>query len=347
VATEIIEVFIGFFNATLWYNLLVMKEIVILPCDAGQKAEKFVRKYLGDAPLGFIFKAFRKKDIKANGHWIPKDYVLQAGDVVRLYVTDQQLEDFKHPRLAEKKPFPYGIAYEDDNVLIVDKPSGLLVYGDEKEKRNTLTQKVLDYLYFKDQFDPVNHAFVPSPAHRLDRNTSGLVIFAKTDAALKDLETLFKDREDISKKYLALVDGIVEQGGLIEKPLKKNSESGLVTVTPLSEGGKEAKTSYEPIKRFAHSTLIECVLYTGRTHQIRVHLASIGHPILGDGKYGNYLDNRKFRSLYGLDYQFLRAHEITFGKLSGVLSPLSGKTFVSALNTEEQAILDKLGKEDL
>jgi len=338
-------VLLAFFNAALWYNCSCMKEIVISSRDAGQKAEKFVRKYLAEAPLGFIYKAFRKKDIKANGHWIHKDYVVQEGDVIRLYVTDQQLEDFKHPRLAEKKPFPYGIAYEDENVLIVDKPSGLLVYGDEKEKRNTLTQKVLDYLYYKDEFDPVNHAFVPAPAHRLDRNTAGLVIFAKTDAALKDLEVLFKDREDISKKYLALVDGIVEKGGVIEKPLKKNSETGLVTVTPVSEGGKEAKTGYEPIETFKNCTLLECVLYTGRTHQIRVHLASIGHPIMGDGKYGNYLDNRKFRTLYGLDYQFLRAHELTFGNLTGVLAPLSGKKFVSEVNDEEKAILEKLRKE--
>ena len=107
-----------------------MKEILVPPSSEGQKIEKFVKKYLPEAPLGFIYKAFRKKDIKVNGHWVKKDYVLTKGEVVRIYVTDAQLEDFRKPRPVSPKPFPYPIAYEDESVLIVDKPKGLLVYGD-------------------------------------------------------------------------------------------------------------------------------------------------------------------------------------------------------------------------
>jgi 23S rRNA pseudouridine955/2504/2580 synthase len=198
-----------------------------------------VRRYLSEAPLGYIYKAFRKKDIKANGHWIHKDYILQEGDVVRIYVTDQQLADFAKPREATKAMLPYPIVYEDEAVLIVDKPSGLLVIGDEEEKRNTLARKVLDYLYFKGEFDPNNHAFVPSPAHRLDRNTAGLVVFGKTDAALKELEELFKDRTEIDKRYTALVAGVLKGKGEINAPLKKNPESGLVSVTPSKKAGKK------------------------------------------------------------------------------------------------------------
>ncbi len=319
-----------------------MKEITIDKLNSGQKAEKFVRRYLSFAPLGFIYKAFRKKDIKANGHWIHKDYVVQEGDVIRIYVTDKQLEDFAKPREATKAPLTYPIIYESANVLIVDKPSGLRVVGDETETRNTLVRKVLDYLYFKGEFDPNNHAFVPSPAHRLDRNTAGLVVFGKTDAALKDLTALFKDRTEITKKYTALVAGDLEGQGEINKPLKKNSDSGLVLVTSLEEGGKEALTKWKALTNFEDSTLVECELVTGRTHQIRVHFASIEHPIIGDGKYGNFATNRIFKNKYGFDHQFLHATSISFGKIEGTLSELAEKTFVSPLTEEEKALLDKL-----
>ena len=205
-------------NGNTWENCYGdgMIQITIDRLSDGQKAEKFVKKYLSDAPLGFIYKAFRKKDIKRNGHWIPKDAILHQGDELRIYVTDQQLADFKKPREAQKKPFPYQIVYEDSNVIIVNKPKGLLVYGDDKGVRATLGNAILDYLYFKGEYDPHNAAFTPSPAHRLDRNTSGLVVYGKTDAALKELTDLFKERTEIEKRYLALVVGKVEHGVGIE-----------------------------------------------------------------------------------------------------------------------------------
>jgi len=322
-----------------------MKEIIIDSKNSGQKAEKFVRRYLSEAPLGYIYKAFRKKDIKANGHWIHKDYILQEGDVVRIYVTDQQLADFAKPREATKADLPYPILYEDENVLLVDKPSGLLVIGDDEEKRNTLGRKVLDYLYFKGEFDPNNHAFVPSPAHRLDRNTAGIVVFGKTDAALKELEELFKDRSEIDKRYTALVSGVLKGKGEIDAPLKKNPESGLVSVTPIENGGKESLTRYTVQENFIDSTLVEAELVTGRTHQIRVHFQSIQHPIIGDGKYGDFAANRLYKSRYGFDHQFLHATSLTFKNVTGVLSILKNKTFVSPLASEEQALLSKLREE--
>ncbi len=322
-----------------------MKEVVINGSNAGQKAEKFVKKYLPEAPLGFIYKAFRKKDIKANGHWIKKDYVLQNGDVLRIYVTDAQLEDFKKPRPAEKRPFPYPILYEDPNVLIVSKPKGLLVYGDKTGVRETLGNAVLDYLYYEGEFDPENNSFVPSPAHRLDRNTSGIVVYGKTDAGLKALTDLFKTRVGISKRYLALVVGQLEGEGQIDKPLKKDEFSGRVSVAPISQGGKTALTRYKALEEVGNYTLVECDLVTGRTHQIRVHLASIGHPIVGDEKYGDFQDCRKMKKIYGLDNQFLHAYKLSFGQLSGVLSPLSGKEFVCPLPKEESDLIASLKSE--
>ena len=316
-----------------------MKETVVGKSSEGQRIEKFVRKYLPEAPLGFIYKAFRKKDIKVNGHWVSKEHIVHEGDVVRVYLTDQQLEDFKKPRPVEKKEFPYTIAYEDDQVLIVDKPKGLLVYGDATGVRETLGNAVLDYLYLKGEYDPESSSFTPSPAHRLDRNTSGLVVYGKTDAALKELTLLFKERTQIEKRYLALVLGNVEESGEIRKPLWKDATSGRVYVRSIEAGGKEAVTRYKKIRSFGDYSLAEVELVTGRTHQIRVHFASIGHPLVGDEKYGDFASCRFVKKVTGLDSQFLHAHKLLFKELSGVLSPLSGKQIVSPLPKElEEAI---------
>ena len=319
-----------------------MKEVTITSSNAGQKAEKFVKKYLSEAPLGYIYKAFRKKDIKANGHWIKKDYILQEGDVLRIYVTDQQLEDFRKPRPAEKKPFPYPILYEDENVLIVSKPKGLLVYGDKTGVRETLGNAVLDYLYLKGDYDPEDASFTPSPAHRLDRNTSGIVVYGKTDAGLKDLTDLFKTRVGISKHYLALVLGDLEGEGEINKPLKKDEISGRVFICPLSNGGKTALTRYKAIERYGDYTLVECDLITGRTHQIRVHLASINHPIVGDPKYGDFEVNKVFKERFGLKDQFLHAYSLSFGNINKPIDYLSKKKFLAEMPNNKKEILDSL-----
>lgn len=324
--------------------LFNMQEIKVTSSSSGQKIEKFVKKYLSDAPLGFIYKAFRKKDIKINGHWVKKDAIVKEGDIVRIYVTDKQMEDFKKPRPVSKKDLPYPIVYEDDNVLIINKPAGVLVYGDKVGSRETLGNAVLDYLYFKGEFDPNSSSFIPSPAHRLDRNTSGLIIYGKTDAGLKELTDLFKGRKDIAKYYLTLVKGDVASSGKIDKPLYKDSMEGRVYIRKKEDGGKEALTKYKVVTRYGEYTLLEAELCTGRTHQLRVHFASIGRPIIGDDKYGDFSLNKKVEALTGLDGQFLHAYKIKFGKLAGVLSSLSNKEFVSPLSEKYTQIIEKLTK---
>ena len=321
-----------------------MKEIVVPKNSDGQRIEKFVRKYLSEAPLGFIYKAFRKKDIKVNGHWVAKDHIVNEGDVVRIYVTDQQLEDFKKPRPAEKRDLPYPIVYEDEGVLIVDKPKGLLVYGDATGVRETLGNAVLDYLYLKGEYDPNDASFTPSPAHRLDRNTSGLVVYGKTDAALRELTWHFKERTELEKRYLALAVGDVESDGTITAPLWKDAISGRVYVRPIDKGGKEAITKYHVVKRYGEYTLLEVELVTGRTHQIRVHFASIGHPLVGDEKYGDFASCRYVKKVAGLESQFLHAHKLIFHNVSGALSGLRGKTVVSPLPDELQHVIESLTK---
>ncbi len=317
-----------------------MKEITVTKANDGQRIEKFIRHYLSEAPLGYIYKAFRKKDIKINGHWVKKDAVVHEGDVVRIYVTDQQLADFAKPKEVVSKPFNHPIVYEDENILIVNKPSGLLVMGDEKEKRVTLANDVLSYLYGKGEYDPKDSSFTPSPAHRLDRNTSGIIVFGKTDEALKELTRLFKERDDIDKRYLALVAGIPPKDeGLIDAPLLKDPAMGLVKV---SKEGKEAKTKYKVLEKYEDTSLLELELLTGRTHQIRVHLSYIGHPIIGDGKYGDFEMNRIYKTRYRINNQFLIAYSLSFKKVQGKLEYLSGKTFKINLDKEEQKLLDTL-----
>lgn len=316
-----------------------MKEITIGKENDGQRIEKFVRQYLNEAPLGYIYKAFRKKDIKINGHWVKKDAIVHEGDVVRLYVTDQQLEEFKKPKNISKSPLAHQIVYEDSNIIIVNKPVGLLVMGDEKEKRVTLTNQVLSYLYLKGEYDPNNDSFAPSPAHRLDRNTGGLIVFGKTDAALKELTRLFKERTDIDKRYLALVKGIAKEEGEINAPLLKDPSTGMVKV---DKEGKPSTTRYILKKKYIDASLLECELITGRTHQIRVHLSYIGHPIIGDGKYGDFEANRLYKSRYGYERQFLYAYKLSFGDVKAPLEYLSGKSFEINLPEKANLLLKEL-----
>ena len=168
--------------------------------DANQRIDKYVKKYFSNAPLSFIYKLFRKKDVKINNHWVKENYILKENDEISIYVTSSQMEDFIVNQELKKKEFPYQIVYEDKNVLIVNKPRGILVHGDINEKEKTLTNDVLNYLYLKDEYNPrIDIGFTPGTAHRLDRNTAGLVIFGKNITALQILQDLFKDKKENEK----------------------------------------------------------------------------------------------------------------------------------------------------
>ena len=307
--------------------------------DANQRVDKYIKKYLNDAPLSFIYKLFRKKDIKINKHWVKENYILQDGDELSVYITDKQLEEFNKPKEIQKVNLDEKIIYEDENILIIDKPKGLLVHGDEKEKTITLANKVLNYLYYKGEYDPSNKGFTPAPAHRLDRNTSGLVVFAKNLVSLQELEDLFKNKENIVKEYLALVKGKVDGKLEIDAPLLKDEKTGIVKV---SKNGKSALSIVEKSKFYGDFTLVNVQILTGRTHQIRVHLAYVNHPVIGDSKYGDFKINKEFKELYNYDSQFLHAYKLTFKKIEGKLAYLSNKTFVSNLPKKEQKILEQL-----
>lgn len=319
-----------------------MKKITISSKEANQRVDKYVKKFLNEAPLSFIYKLFRKKDVKVNGHWVKENYILNEGEELTIYVTDSQIEEFNKPKEIEKVTLKHQIVYEDENILIVNKPRGLLVHGDEGEKKLTLANQVINYLYFKGEYDPKNdHGFIPAPAHRLDRNTSGLVCFAKNLVSLQELEELFKEKEEIVKEYKALVVGKFEGTKLIDAPLLKDTKTGLVRI---SKQGKNAETIVKFAENHGDFTLVNVQILTGRTHQIRVHLASIGYPVVGDAKYGNFKVNKEVREKYKFENQFLTAYKLTFKNLKGHLSYLSGKSFEVKLPEDEEKLLAKLGK---
>ena len=317
-----------------------MKKIIVSSKEANQRVDKYVKKYLNLAPLSFIYKLFRKKDVKINGHWVKESYILKEGEELSIYVTDSQIEEFSKEKEIEKVNLNHEIIYEDENILIINKPRGLLVHGDEGEKILTLANEVINYLYFKGEYDPKEtKAFTPAPAHRLDRNTSGLVVFAKNLISLQELETLFKEKNDIKKEYKALVVGNVVSRKEIDAPLLKDVSTGLVRISKL---GKSALSIVTPIKKYQDFTLVNVEILTGRTHQIRVHLASISHPVVGDSKYGDFKVNKLFKDLYKFENQFLHAYKLSFGKLEGHLSYLSNKTFECKLPQNEEKILSNL-----
>ena len=250
-----------------------MKEKVISKAESSQKIEKYIRKSFPTLSLSLIYKLFRKKDIKVNGKPVNKDYVVKEGDIVRVYVVEYKEED------NEFKPIKveFKVVYEDENILLVNKPVGLLVHeGDEGNDKNTLNKQVLSYLYNKGEYDPKIKGFTPSAAHRLDRNTAGLVLYGKSIAALQQLFDLFKNHNDISKYYLAVVKGKTNKSGTIDSRLLKDEKTKTVKV---SSKGLEAITKYRTIRENGDFSLVEVKILTGKTHQIRAHFAHIGHPV--------------------------------------------------------------------
>lgn len=319
-----------------------MKEIVISRENSNQRIDKYIRKYLNEAPLSLIYKTFRKKDIKINGKPVKENYILKEGDVLRVFISDEKINEFNKPKDISKINNSINVFYEDENILIVLKPKGILTHGDSSEKRMTLSNQVLSYLYKKDEFKNDGSSFVPSPCHRLDRNTSGLVIFAKNVISSQIIMEKLKTHEEIMKKYLVLVKGKTENCGEIDAPLKKDENSGFVKVASINDGGKTAKTIYKTLSSNGNYSLVEATLVSGRTHQLRVHFSYIKHPIVGDSKYGDFELNKEFKSKYNYENQFLHAYKLIFKIKEGALSYLNGKEFIAPLSKKEKNILGDL-----
>ena len=304
-----------------------MVSFIISENESGQRLDRFLRKYLSMAPLSFIYRIIRK-DVKINGKRAQEGYILSTGDEVKIYAQSEIISKFIRSDNARLKSKTYkrqfSIAYEDKNLLIVNKPRGMLTHGNKSEKKNHLTNQVINYLIESGEYDPkCEKTFVPSPSNRLDRNTSGLVIFAKNYNTLRAINSMIRSGTSIGKYYLAIVGGRLNHRLSLVDTLTKDDVSNRVKIVYIEQGesrfasSKEIRTEVSPvstiqIKPDKVCTLVEVKLLTGRTHQIRVHMAQAGYPIVGDPKYGNKALNQCARQEFGITFQMLCAFKLTF-----------------------------------
>ena len=297
-----------------------MKSFIITDKDAGGRVDRFISKTFDKLPKSLMYKEIRKKNIKVNKKRCTPEQVLSSGDLLELYLKDDVLEIRKKHYDFLNASTDLDIIYEDDNIILINKKVGVLCHPDGKDYIDNIVARLKRYLYDKKEWDPETSTFTPSLANRIDRNTGGIVIGAKNSQALKIMNDKIKARE-IEKYYLTVVHGkMSKKSELLSAYLTKNEKKNMVTVTDYqAPNSKKIITEYTVLDYYPDASLLEVKLHTGRTHQIRAHLAHIGHPLYGDGKYGNE-KGRYRQALYSYKLHFNFSDE-------NILSYLNHKTF--------------------
>jgi len=312
--------------------------ITIQPDSAGQRFDKFLLKYFNKASKSFVYKLLRKKRIKLNGAKAEGGEILQPGDVVSFYISPETMAKFQEEQTVNRDVPGLDIVFEDENILVCDKPRGVLVHPEKKGDVDTIIGRLRAHVHQCRARRPRRAApgrprraapdaqeFMPTAVNRLDRNTGGLVVCAKTLKAAQVLSEMFRER-NISKYYICVVVGVVNETLVLRgKHTKDNDTNTAVITNESADGGKEVITEITPIKHGLGYTVLRVKLITGRAHQIRAHLASIGHPIIGDRKYGDKAANARYGHV--TDGQLLHANELVFGGVAGELDHLSGRRF--------------------
>ncbi len=324
-----------------------MKEHAAGPNEAGQRLDKYLKKVLKNAPDSFIYRMLRKKNITLNGKKASGNEKLAAGDSVKIFFSDETyLKMAGAPADLPVSGWTFGreaVVYEDDDILLVNKPAGVLSQpgGDD---RPDLAGGLIRYLLGNGKISPDElRSFKPAPMNRLDRNTTGIVLCGISLAGEQFLAEVIRERR-IRKEYLTLVKGDFRQEGVRSAFLKKDGRKNLVHVrADAAEGYLPIRTGFTVLERNRDFTLLRAELITGRPHQIRAHLAFLGFPVAGDGKYGDPALNRMLSERYGLKAQFLHAERITFSETDGRFAGLSGRTFTAPLPQKTDNILKGIG----
>ncbi len=303
-----------------------MKEFTITKNDETLRLDKFITKNCPKLPSSLMFKYIRTKRIKVNGKRAEISTRLMAGDIVSAYINDEFFESVAPKYDFLSAPAKLDIVYEDENILLVDKKQGVLVHPDKNEYTNTLISRIQHYLYEKGEYNPeAENSFAPALANRIDRNTGGIVIAAKNAEALRILCDKIKLRE-LDKRYICIVHGIPKKAtDTLEGFLEKDEDKNRVFLSKnKTDASKSIKTRYRVIESKNNLSLLEIELITGRTHQIRAHMAAIGHPLLGEGKYSKSNDKK-----LGFDKQALYSYSLTFDFKTdgGILNYLNGRKF--------------------
>ncbi len=296
-----------------------MKSFTVNKSDAGQRLDRLLKKKYPALPNSLMYKEIRKKNIKVNKKRCDASYTLALGDTVELYLKDDVLQEKKAYYDFMRAPKEIDIIYEDGNLMLINKKAGILCHPDGKEYVNTLISSVKRRLYESGEWEPENSSFTPALANRLDRNTAGIIIATKNAAALKELNCAIKNR-NIEKHYLAAVHGEFKiKSAVLEAYITKDEKKNTVTVFDNeTKNAKKIITKYTVIDSYGGKSLIDIDLITGRTHQIRAHMAHIGHPLIDDGKYGK--ESGRFR-------QALCSYKLIFKGGFNLLSYMTGREF--------------------
>jgi 23S rRNA pseudouridine955/2504/2580 synthase len=304
-------------------------KINIGPNEAGQRVDKFLRKWLKDVPLSAIYRSIRKGDVRVNEKRVKEKYSLIEGDLLEVKEITSTGSEKKEKFIRIENNLK--VTYEDENMLLVEKWPGVLVHSDMKGGEPTLTDYVLSYLHDKGDYTPEKEVtFTPAPCNRLDRNTSGIVIYGKNFESLKLLNEMIRERR-IKKYYSALVKKRIKDG-IHEAYISKDEDSNISKIYNESRPGtKKIAMEVKTIQSDGLFSFLEIELITGRSHQLRAHLAHLGNPIVGDTKYGDKKLNSFFTNKYGLNFQFLYAYKLLFKDCPEKLDYMDNKTIGESL----------------